>query len=327
MMMPLDSAASRAPMTGRAVVVGTVAGNIDDAPQPVIRILVEQRHREIDRARDRGARGPADRRLQDFVGDGVRGFRTVDQPPGNDDLLVVRCRPFEIGHRDLAVRAGSSAPAEIPSRRWPARNPRAGPQVRPCPSNRRRRRRGSVRHRRTARPACRPIAADGCVLRVRRGERPRRRLRPSRPRPAPPRSRHTSASAALPSSWSDGDTQSGLRKAGTSRGVHIQVSTAALISAKRSPPLTARQRCRILRAARTAMRYSVSSNGWGHHVSDLASLCCVVLFGAVSSGAMAETPAERGDYLVNTIMACGNCHSPRDAERQDRSRRRRFPAA
>jgi hypothetical protein len=22
----------------------------------------------------------------------------------------------------------------------------------------------------------------------------------------------------------------------------------------------------------------------------------------------------RGNYLVNTIMACGNCHSPRDAE-------------
>ena len=28
----------------------------------------------------------------------------------------------------------------------------------------------------------------------------------------------------------------------------------------------------------------------------------------------AETPVERGAYLVNTIMACGNCHSPRDAE-------------
>lgn len=31
-------------------------------------------------------------------------------------------------------------------------------------------------------------------------------------------------------------------------------------------------------------------------------------------GAVAETPVERGDYLVNTIMACGSCHSPRDAE-------------
>jgi mono/diheme cytochrome c family protein len=35
---------------------------------------------------------------------------------------------------------------------------------------------------------------------------------------------------------------------------------------------------------------------------------------AVLAGARAETAAERGFYLVNTIMACGNCHSPRDAE-------------
>jgi mono/diheme cytochrome c family protein len=30
--------------------------------------------------------------------------------------------------------------------------------------------------------------------------------------------------------------------------------------------------------------------------------------------AEAETPVERGDYLVNSIMACGNCHSPRRAD-------------
>lgn len=34
---------------------------------------------------------------------------------------------------------------------------------------------------------------------------------------------------------------------------------------------------------------------------------------AFSNAAMAETRIERGGYLVNTIMACGNCHSPRDA--------------
>jgi mono/diheme cytochrome c family protein len=34
---------------------------------------------------------------------------------------------------------------------------------------------------------------------------------------------------------------------------------------------------------------------------------------AASPGATAEQPVERGAYLVNTIMACGNCHSPRDA--------------
>jgi mono/diheme cytochrome c family protein len=34
----------------------------------------------------------------------------------------------------------------------------------------------------------------------------------------------------------------------------------------------------------------------------------------VAAAASAETPAERGGYLVNTIMACGNCHTQRDAE-------------
>ena len=106
MVMPFSSAASRALDDRRAVVVRTVAGNIDDATQAPIRILLEQRHREIDRAGDRGARGAADRRLHDFVGDRVRRLRAVDHPPRNDDLLVARCRPFEIGHGDLAVRPG-----------------------------------------------------------------------------------------------------------------------------------------------------------------------------------------------------------------------------
>jgi mono/diheme cytochrome c family protein len=39
---------------------------------------------------------------------------------------------------------------------------------------------------------------------------------------------------------------------------------------------------------------------------------CLLL--AAISGARAESPARRGNYLVNTIMACGNCHSPRDAD-------------
>ena len=42
-------------------------------------------------------------------------------------------------------------------------------------------------------------------------------------------------------------------------------------------------------------------------------LGCVLAL-AASGGASAETTVARGDYLVNTIMACGNCHSPRDAE-------------
>jgi mono/diheme cytochrome c family protein len=30
-----------------------------------------------------------------------------------------------------------------------------------------------------------------------------------------------------------------------------------------------------------------------------------------SSAAWAQTPAQRGEYLVNTIMTCGNCHTPK----------------
>ena len=32
---------------------------------------------------------------------------------------------------------------------------------------------------------------------------------------------------------------------------------------------------------------------------------------ALGGTAFADTPAERGSYLVNTIMTCGNCHSPK----------------
>ena len=42
-------------------------------------------------------------------------------------------------------------------------------------------------------------------------------------------------------------------------------------------------------------------------------LGCMLLL-AASGSASAESAIERGSYLVNTIMACGNCHSPRDAE-------------
>lgn len=43
------------------------------------------------------------------------------------------------------------------------------------------------------------------------------------------------------------------------------------------------------------------------------ALACAVLLSCSGAG-IAESPVERGDYLVNTIMACGNCHSPRDAD-------------
>jgi len=45
-------------------------------------------------------------------------------------------------------------------------------------------------------------------------------------------------------------------------------------------------------------------------------MCAVLLFAALETAkaqSMAQSPVERGNYLVNTIMACGNCHTPRDA--------------
>jgi len=41
----------------------------------------------------------------------------------------------------------------------------------------------------------------------------------------------------------------------------------------------------------------------------LATLSVAILM--ISGAARADTPLERGSYLVNTIMTCGNCHSPK----------------
>jgi len=44
-------------------------------------------------------------------------------------------------------------------------------------------------------------------------------------------------------------------------------------------------------------------------MKSLATL--VALASVIGSAAYAETPIKRGSYLVNTIMTCGNCHSPK----------------
>jgi mono/diheme cytochrome c family protein len=44
-------------------------------------------------------------------------------------------------------------------------------------------------------------------------------------------------------------------------------------------------------------------------MKSLATL--VALASVIGSAAYAESPLERGSYLVNTIMTCGNCHSPK----------------
>jgi mono/diheme cytochrome c family protein len=45
----------------------------------------------------------------------------------------------------------------------------------------------------------------------------------------------------------------------------------------------------------------------------VAAIGGVALLALAGSNAVAETPVERGTYLVTTIGTCGNCHSPRDA--------------
>ena len=42
-------------------------------------------------------------------------------------------------------------------------------------------------------------------------------------------------------------------------------------------------------------------------------MTCFVGLVATVSTARAETPLERGAYLMNGIVACGNCHTPKDA--------------
>src|ERR1700747_293516 len=45
-----------------------------------------------------------------------------------------------------------------------------------------------------------------------------------------------------------------------------------------------------------------------------AAAACAVVVVAVTGGAgSSETLVERGAYLVTTVAACGNCHTPRDA--------------
>jgi mono/diheme cytochrome c family protein len=41
-------------------------------------------------------------------------------------------------------------------------------------------------------------------------------------------------------------------------------------------------------------------------------MLCVIALLAQVPAASAQAPVERGKYLVSTIMACGNCHTPRD---------------
>jgi mono/diheme cytochrome c family protein len=51
------------------------------------------------------------------------------------------------------------------------------------------------------------------------------------------------------------------------------------------------------------------------------TIIAFAVFGAGISAAAAETPVERGGYLVNAVMACDGCHTPRGPQGFDMSKR------
>jgi mono/diheme cytochrome c family protein len=63
---------------------------------------------------------------------------------------------------------------------------------------------------------------------------------------------------------------------------------------------------------RSARQGAIMSRGF---IAALAALC------AAATSAAAETPIERGSYLVNAVMACDGCHTPREPSGLNMERR------
>ena len=45
--------------------------------------------------------------------------------------------------------------------------------------------------------------------------------------------------------------------------------------------------------------------------NQITAYLAAAIFLAISSAAIAETPLERGTYLMQSVVACGNCHTPK----------------
>ncbi len=56
----------------------------------------------------------------------------------------------------------------------------------------------------------------------------------------------------------------------------------------------------------------LSRRGFGFMKNALMPSVVLAALATAVGNATAETPVERGSYLVNTVMACGNCHTPKD---------------
>src|SRR5205085_243478 len=49
-------------------------------------------------------------------------------------------------------------------------------------------------------------------------------------------------------------------------------------------------------------------------IAAVAAICGAAALFAFDRSGTSETPLQRGAYLVNTVAACGRCHTPRDAQ-------------
>jgi hypothetical protein len=70
-------------------IIGSVTGNIDDAAQTTIAARFEQRFGKLQSPEDRGARRAPIGGALDFIGDLLGGLRAIDQPPWQNDFLVI----------------------------------------------------------------------------------------------------------------------------------------------------------------------------------------------------------------------------------------------
>ena len=111
MTMPWATTASRASVTSAAGVVGPVTGDVD---HPAAAAAFEQSGAEAEDRRNRCAPAEADGGLsRQFLGEGLRRLRPIDEPPGHGDLLGAVAGPFHIGEANFPERAGAHGGGEL----------------------------------------------------------------------------------------------------------------------------------------------------------------------------------------------------------------------
>jgi hypothetical protein len=97
MVMPLAKASSRACVTGRPLVVGSVSRDVDHLPHGLALPLRQEADAEVDGPRDRRAGTPTDEPAGKPVGEAHSLLGCFDLGPGHDDMLDRGVGPFHVG--------------------------------------------------------------------------------------------------------------------------------------------------------------------------------------------------------------------------------------